>query len=601
LAKIKKQKIWGEGVKTMKSRKTNHYRVGSVLILVMISLIILTALGVGILSSSYGVRHRAIMAKNETIAMLAAEAGYEKVIYWMSQQPDVLSELYEDSDEASGTLTFPDASCKYEIKLHSFDGSRPIYEVTSYGSSGMFNRTVRVLTLQAIGGWEGTFRVPSGPSSSVSWPFTSGEEIHIPIHVNKFNDSPDVIDLNIDNAGFYELVSIGEAKGSKYPYTIMKCFKAGVCFNQPDSKITNEDSLETKVGRYKDSTLDKFKFQPDGEELKRADNSNITTYPAVQIELRVNNGVGEIRITNDCTVRGIWTTDPGYAGSNVTYDYKIDDFYSDGESYKKYAVYAYHLAPITPAPESTGWIPLTDTYVTQELHGVKAEPGGQIYVDGSVVIGGNHDEPAPFDDQVVKGKVTIVATENIWIADPIKVYGARDGSMPAEDNPNVIGLISQKGIIKVVDPGLSRNLLNDPDYTSKGLQYAPVCRRDSGSKPEDERHLYESVEVEAAINVGGGGWGAENVGNRKRGSRRTTYYSASYSAYGKMIVRGSIAEATRGIVGCAVPLWSGYISGYSKHYYHDKRLLQGILPGDVSLTGKFIPAPAGWNDYRAQY
>jgi hypothetical protein len=39
--------------------------------------------------------------------------------------------------------------------------------------------------------------------------------------------------------------------------------------------------------------------------------------------------------------------------------------------------------------------------------------------------------------------------------------------------------------------------------------------------------------------------------------------------------------------------------GYLKHYYLDWRLLTGILPGDIWLRGKYIPAPGGWHDYRA--
>jgi len=47
---------------------------------------ILPVLGVGLLSVAYGVRHRTIAMKNEAVAILAAEAGYEKAIFWMSRQ-----------------------------------------------------------------------------------------------------------------------------------------------------------------------------------------------------------------------------------------------------------------------------------------------------------------------------------------------------------------------------------------------------------------------------------------------------------------------------------------------------------------------------------
>ena len=33
--------------------------------------------------------------------------------------------------------------------------------------------------------------------------------------------------------------------------------------------------------------------------------------------------------------------------------------------------------------------------------------------------------------------------------------------------------------------------------------------------------------------------------------------------------------------------------GYLKQYHMDRRLLTGIIPGDIALRGKFVPAPAG--------
>ena len=56
---------------------------GSVLVLLVISIVILAALGGGLLTVTYGVRHRAIAMKNEAVAMLSAEAGYEKAVFWM--------------------------------------------------------------------------------------------------------------------------------------------------------------------------------------------------------------------------------------------------------------------------------------------------------------------------------------------------------------------------------------------------------------------------------------------------------------------------------------------------------------------------------------
>ncbi len=98
-------------VASAKKGKTQNYprcclttakRGGSALVLVVITLLVLAAMGVGLLTVAYGVRHDAIRFKNEATAMLAAEAGYEKAIYWMSQQLDMLSAFKDDMGNQGG-------------------------------------------------------------------------------------------------------------------------------------------------------------------------------------------------------------------------------------------------------------------------------------------------------------------------------------------------------------------------------------------------------------------------------------------------------------------------------------------------------------------
>ena len=93
--------------------------------------------------------------------------------------------------------------------------------------------------------------------------------------------------------------------------------------------------------------------------------------------------------------------------------------------------------------------------------------------------------------------------------------------------------------------------------------------------------------IEAALTVGGGGWGAENVRRGSYGGRKEASGAQDY-----LILRGTLTEAMRGVVGLIG--WDGYL----KRYYLDERLLEGVLPGDIWLHSKYIPAPAGWNDYR---
>jgi len=565
-----------------KIQQSRFNRSGSVLALVIISLIILTALGGGLLTVAYGVRRRAIAMKNETAAMLAAEAGYETAVFWMSKQEDMLSTLQKDESGASESLQFQDGRCDYQIKFYSFVGARPVYRIVSNGHSGMFNKTVDVLVIQAIGGWDmGMCRVPSGSGSTYPVSYADGEIIDMPLHINKLDDSPDQKDIYIKGSPeFLRPVGMGESRytdggGDKYA-SVMDLFEGGICFDQPDSKITNEDAIKEKVERFEESTADKFRFKPDGQaDVKNHEDT-------VQLEFFVEDGIGKVQITNDCTVRGF-----KQSSDSRTWDFRIKPD-SGGTEYERYDIYAYHLMPEDADSTGERFIARIDeSYVTQSIGGVESEPGGQIFVDGNVIIGG--DKSIHNGNQVVKGKLTVVATGNIWIGDSIVLDGPHDADgIPSKDNPNVLGLIAQ-GVVKVVDPGMSDyGYVDDKPVEPEGFKYVPIGLPDSGEGSDSyKRHLPDPMVVEAAITVGGGGWGAENV---RRGSYGGRKEASGYQDY--LVVRGTIAEAVRGVVGLIGS------DGYLKRYYLDERLLQGVLPGDMWLQGKYIPAPAGWHDYR---
>ena len=554
-------------------RTALKYKKGSVLAFVAMAMVILAILGLGLLTVSYGVRFHASRIQNEAVAMLAAEAGYENAVFWMGQQTDMVSVL-KTSGSYSGSLTFPNSGCDYQVSLFSFVGSKPIYRIISNGHSGRFKRTVEVLIVQAISGWDmGACRIPSGTHSTSPVNFASSEVIDFPLHINKANDSPDTKDIFISgDPTFLQTVSMGESRyasgGSDKYAGIMGVFDAGIDFDQPDSRITDASVVQNKVDRFKDSTKTVCKFTP----VTKASVTN--PVPAVQLEFFVDAaGVGNVRITNNCTVRG------GTAGS---YDYKIKPGTTD--QYQKYNIYAYHLSPSNA--DATGervTRTIESTYVTQIVGGVESQPGGQIFVNGNVVIGGN--STLGNNAQVVKGKITIVATGNIWVADSVVLDGPRyaDG-MPSADNTNALGLISQ-GVIKVADPGVPVTLSStERNQLKTNPNYVPVGIPDpyQTTPPVYSRYLPDPMVVEASMTVGGGGWGAENVGNRRE-------YGADH--YDDLVVRGTITEAIRGVVGLIGS------DGYSKHYYFDKRFLEGILPGDIWLRGKYIPAPAGWKDY----
>lgn len=553
------------------------------MVLVTISLVILAALGVGLLMVGYGARLHAIQIKTEAVAMLAAEAGYEKAIFWMGQQEDLLSTLQQGVEETTGTIDFPAGYCDYRIDPYSFIGSRPIYRVVSTGYSGRFTRTVNVFVVQAVSGWDmGMCRVATASNSTSPVYFADGETIDMPLHINNLNDNPDERDIYITGApDFLQAVAVGESRNTagdvdKYA-SVMSLFEEGIYFDQPDSRVTDQASIQAKVNRFQQSTKPEFRFTP------AAGASVSNPQPAVQLEFFVEGGVGKVRVTNNCTVRGF-----KQSNDNRTYDFRIQSEHPT--KYERYYIYAYH---VMPEGAQRSIYPVGETYVTQSIGGVESEPGGQIFVDGNVIIGSG-DPSLPGAQDTVKGKITVVATGNIWISDSAVVDGPHDGDgKPSMENPNILGLVA-KGVIKVVDPGMSDyTYVDDTPVEPSGFKYVPIGRPDNPSSvPGDadyhKRYLPDPMVVEAAMTVGGGGWGAENVARGSYGGRKE-----ASGPQDDLVIRGSLTEVVRGVVGLIGS------DGFLKHYYMDARLLEGVLPGDVWLRGKYIPAPAGWHDYRA--
>jgi hypothetical protein len=553
---------------------------GSVLAFVIMAIVILSIFGLGLLAISYGVRFNASMIQSEAVAMLAAEAGYEGAVFWMGQQSD-MAYVMKAGGSHTDSLNFPNSGCDYRVSLYSFVGSRPIYRVISDGYSGRFKRTVDVLLVQAIGGWDmGACRIPNGSSSTSPVYFADGEIIDMPMHINKQQDNPDSRDIFITgDPQFLEDVSMGESRytggGSDKYSGVMDVFDAGIEFDQPNNKITDGAAVQKKIDRFKGSTKSACIFTP----VAKASVPN--PQPAVQLEFFVDNsGVGNVRITNNCTVRGFQQS-----SDSRTWDFIIKPGTTD--QFQRYDIYAYHLS--SSDADSTGervTRTVESTYVTQTIGGIESEPGGQIFVNGNVIIGGNNILGNNW--QVVKGKVTIVAAGNIWVADGVVLDGPHDADgMPSKDNPNALGLISQ-GVIKVVDPGMSEySYVDGLPIVPAGSDYVPVGVPDAG-QPVDTylRHLPDPMVLEAGVTVGGGGWGAENVQRSGNGGRKE--FSGNQD---DLVVRGTITEVIRGIVGQIGA------DGFLKHYYFDRRFLEGILPGDMWLRGKYVPAPAGWRDY----
>jgi len=562
-------------------------RRGSALILAVILLLILSILSIAVLKGAEGAHMQAVRQKRQTAAVAAADAAYERAIFAMSQQTDLLSTLAKGSLEE--TVSFLDSQGSYSVSLASFLQAKPVFKITAVGQSGLYEKTIYTYVVQAVNGWAmGKCKIPTGRASFDDVVFSTGEVLDIPIEINKENDRPDVRDIKIQGyPQFLRSVHMGESRytsGGTDKYTgVMGCFKNGIYFDQPMIRITDSGVVETKMQRFRDTTDSRFRFTPtaDAPQLD-------LPQPAVQLEFFTENGVGKVRITNNCTVRGFTQS-----RDDRTFDFRIKAG-SGGEEFERYPIYGYHVRRSNADSNGDRFVAdLTQTYVAQDFGGVSSEPAGQIFVDGNVIVGG--DRSIGQQPNTVQGQITIVATGNIWIADSITVsdrdngggsYTRQANGMPNLENPNVLGLFAQ-GVIKVVDPGMSQySYVDGTPKQPTGYTYVPIGLPDKPAKPnEPARHLPDPMVVEASVTVGGGGWGAENVKSSSYGGRKETSGSTD-----DLILRGSITEAVRGVVGVVGQ------DGYTKKYYWDERLLTGILPGNIWLKGKYVPLPGAWTE-----
>jgi Tfp pilus assembly protein PilX len=565
----------------------NSNKKGSILVMVVVLLLMLTLLGVGILGISYGLRHQANVAKHETEAMLAAEAGYENAMFWMSKQQDMLHAM-KNGGTHKGTINFDTSTCDYEVSFNTFVDARPVYEIKSIGYSGDYSREVDVVVMQAINGWAtNSMKIPDGQNSASPAYFGTGETIDMPFHVNKLNDSPDDKDLYISGTPqFTQPVTVGEGRyrtnGTTDKYGgVLSLFQKGISFNQPEVRVIDHATITAKANRFKNTTKSQYTFTPTAGSFPLG--SDLSCLPAVQIEFYVEGGIGKVKITNNCTVVGY--KDPV---DGRTWDYAIRPGFTD--KFDKYYIYAYHAKPDTETPTI---VPIADTYVTQRVEDMESQPGGQIFVNGNVVIGG--DNPLHDNDQLIHGKMMVVATGFIWVADNLLVDGDRDAvtNKPVVNNENVLGLISEK-MVRVVDPGMTEaGFTNVYTTPPAGYTYVPIGRPDTISAAAvapapAKRCLPNPTVVEAAVTSALGGFGPENLPRYGAPYRKM----APGTNLNTLIVRGTITDAIIALT------FIGGTNGYYSNFQMDERILRGILPGDIWLTAKFLPAPGGWCQFR---
>lgn len=569
---------------------------GSVLALVLILTVLLTLTGFALLKVTEGKVLQAVRIKSQESASSAAEAGYEKAVFWMGQQVDMLAAL--TTAQKSGNLNFTQSSASYDVTLANFINACPVFKIQATGYCGIYQKTIEAYVVQAVAGWEmDRCRIPSDLVQTTEVYFKTGEIIAIPLHINKLNDSPDNKDIYISGTpSFLDHISMGEPRNTsggidKYS-TVISLFTKGIAFSQPASRISDNAVVAAKVEQFRTSTNLTYCLTPTKIALPKAADGRtgfysaaVTDLPAVHLKFYVNAAdQGYVRIYNNCTVAGY--TRNGSAGTS--WDYKVNSAVPG--NYIQYPIYGCHYNAGAATYKDVQIDNLADPiYVRQTYGSTQSEPGAQIYVNGNVVIGCASEDTALGTLNTVKGRIAVVATGNIWLANELKVAGTRNAQgMPTTDNPNVIGLIAQ-GVIKIVDGGMTTNgQLYD---TTKGTfradsfaNYAPIATRE-GSVVYDRQTPYNMI-IEAGMTIGGGGWGAENV---YRSSSYTSRENVNSSQNDILIVRGSITEVCRGVVG------SGS-NGYLKQYYYDKRLMAGIIPGNMGLKGKYLLVPGGWSE-----
>jgi hypothetical protein len=584
----------------------------------------LMILGLGLLTTAYGARLRAIKLRKETTAKLTAEAGYEDAIGWMNERADVFGAMAAGGrgGGSSGTRTrkikgssspirFPNSSFEYTISFDRFLGSQPVYEIVSNGYCDRFSRTIKALVVQAVSGWDmGLCRIPTSNLTSGQAFFTSEDIIDIPIHVNSegspLDELADIYVSRRSKPRFRRQVSVEESRytwwgGNKDKYSsLIGFFDKGIYFDQPPNKVSSRsitgdnNSVVQKVGRFRRTTLPAFRFAGGNRPIASdAVPLSWSAAPAVQLEFYVSGGGGRVQITNNCTVSRV-----GGFGNDWMLASGV------GNLYTQYPIYAFHYA----APTTTRNFPIGATYVSQRASTpsgrVASTPaGGQIFIEGNAIIGGavvtspsgRTLMASNMFPSLVGGRLTVVATGNIWIVSPILYAGAQSlgvggGQVPAASNLNVLGLFSQFGVVKVVDPGLSSSVPTTgpgvpAEFIGTGgsvLSYQPIGYQKASPSYIFNRQLPQSMTVQAAITVCGGGWGAENVGAR---------FNTTPGSKDNLFVAGSITEAVQGIVAKSN-------NGFRRRYYFDDRLLGGILPGDMWLQSKYTPTPGGWSDSR---
>ena len=156
--------------------------------------------------------------------------------------------------------------------------------------------------------------------------------------------------------------------------SIMNVFDNGIYFNQPASRICDSATVAKKITRFKDSTAAGYIYTPNGPK---------TVYNhqnAVQLEFFVDKASERSGLPT--TVRS------GVSPVQRQPDLRFPE-YSRPIRPIRSVLYLRLPCAIEKGPRQWRYagMKVENTYVQQSFGGVKSEPGGQILVNGNVIIG----------------------------------------------------------------------------------------------------------------------------------------------------------------------------------------------------------------------
>lgn len=525
---------------------------GLALMATLIFVLVLTTLGIVILTMTRSDIKLASLQEESTKAFFLADAGIERALNWLEkeQPPPTEEDLPPEDVHLNGEYRFKELDAgEYtaKIEIHKIGEIEAGYHITSTGYIPNFENRKTVKTLETLVSLmnfaqyayfsdeekfpnNSAITTSSSYYGSVIW-FTgndtfggrvhSNSQLHIvnvPKFYGKVTSTTETIDFdpktyNSDGSNFPT-----EGQGFMGGYEL-GVNKIEMPLYRDISDLDDKDSLKRITG----GSWGKEGFDSEGS-------SNGVHIPSLKIGgvnhatggIYINGNVKNIELDVDSNSNSRITVKP-QSGSNTEIILVTEGFNLPGGS-KLNGV----NAGGQPIPKNTTLTKEPGTNVYKSYEGL---PNGVLYVDGAIneLKGNNH-----------KGKMTIVSTGSITITDNV-YYNDRDKSKNLFDD-DIEAINDSLGLIAVKDVRIASN--------------AP-----------------HNIEIDAIIMA-----------------LDTSFFYAGWdkNLKGDLVLLGGLIQKQRGPVGQHS---SGTkTKGYSKQYFFDERMASpasGHLPPYFPTTGKY--------------